>query len=89
MKPFTLIACILITSAAFSQKQDTLPCRAMFTEPWSPATNKKVHVSKFYVILKDGKPVKFLKRNRRTEADEEIWDYRLETEGRFAVKRKE
>jgi hypothetical protein len=87
MKLLTLIACILLTSAAFSQ--DTLRCRAMFSDPESKERNKRVSVTTFYVILKDGKPVKFLMADRRRETTMEIWDYRLDKEGRFAVRGKE
>lgn len=80
---------ISLTSFGQTAKLDTLPCRAMFTEPWSTATNKKVHVSKFYVILKDGKPVKFLHRNRKHDTDVEIWDYRLESDPIIPTKRRD
>lgn len=91
MKLTLTLALVLISFACLSQtsKTDTLPCRAMFTEPWSTATNKKVHVSKFYVILKDGKPVKFLHRNRKHDTDVEIWDYRLESDPIIPTKRRD
>jgi hypothetical protein len=76
MKSILLLFALLSLKAS-AQKTDTLYCRAMFTEPWSTATNKKVRVSKFYVILKDGKPIKFLLRNKRDEAKVDIWDWKL------------
>lgn len=80
MKAILLLLVLFSVKVSAQSKIDTLPCRAMFTEPWSPATNKKVHVSKFYVILHDGRPIKFLMRNRRSETDVEIWQYRLESD---------
>lgn len=77
MKAILLLLALFAMKASAQSKTDTLPCRAMFTEPWSTAKNKKVRVSKFYVILKDGKPVKFLMWNKKWETDVEVWDYRL------------
>jgi hypothetical protein len=83
MKLFLSIACMLISTILCAQKLDTLKCRATFSDPESAATNKRVSVTNFYVVLKDSKPVKFLMMDKRRETTMEIWDYRLVGEPRI------
>jgi hypothetical protein len=85
---FTCLA-LLISAAAFSQNQDTLKCRALFSDPRSTYSNKPVSVTNFYVVLKDGRPVKFLMMDKKRETTMEIWDYRLVGESRWSTKKVE
>lgn len=91
MKLTLTIALLIISAVSFGQttKQDTLPCRALYSDPQSSADNKRVSVTNFYVVLKDGKPVKFLMRDKRRETSMEIWEYRLSDEPRFPTKKRE
>jgi hypothetical protein len=77
MKLTLLLFALISLKASAQSKQDTLRCRAIFSDPQSAATNKRVSVTNFYVVLKDGKPVKFLMMDKKRETTMEIWDYRL------------
>jgi hypothetical protein len=73
----TLLFFLTITAISNAQKQDTLPCRALFSDPQTALRNGNVYVTKMYVVLQDGKPVKFLMADRRRETRMEVWDYKL------------
>lgn len=55
----------------------------MYSDPHSSAQNKRVSVGIFYVVLKNGKPVKFLMMDKRRETMMEIWEYRLVGEAKI------
>lgn len=76
-----LLPLLLLSLKSFSQ--DTLKCRATFSDPQSKETNKRVFVTNFYVVMKDGKPVKFLMMDKKRETTMEIWQYRLVGEARI------
>lgn len=77
----TLLFLVLFSLKASAQ--DTLKCRALYSDPQSSAQNKRVSVTNFYVVLKDGKPVKFLMMDKKRETTMEIWQYRLVGEARI------
>lgn len=77
MKAILLFLVLFSLKTSAQSKTDTVYVRAMYTDHQSPATNKKVRVSKFWVVLQDGKPIKFLWRNKRVEAKFDFWDYKL------------
>ena len=83
MKAIVFLLVLFSLKASAQSKIDTLKCRATFSDPESAAQNKRVSVTNFYVVLKNGKPVKFLMMDKKRETTMEIWDYRLVGEPRI------
>lgn len=84
-----LLFLLLLPVFASAQQRDTLACRALFSDPQSAAQNKRVSVTKFYVILENGKPVKFLMADKKRETTMDIWDYKLINAPRVPRQKKE